>query len=58
MPIQEIEEEISFTEYESGRYLKQTDYESFIPTPINHGWICPSGLVARFAFSRTGRSVN
>ncbi len=38
MPIQEIEEEISFAEYESGRYLKQTDYGSFIPTPINHGW--------------------
>lgn len=38
MPIQKIEEEISFSKYESGQYLKQTDYESFIPTPVNHGW--------------------
>lgn len=33
MSIQNIEGEISFKEYESGQYLKQTDYKSFIPSP-------------------------
>lgn len=38
MPTPSIEGEISFEEYEAGRFIQQTEYESFIPAPINHGW--------------------
>lgn len=32
------EEDLYFEEYEAGKPLRQTGYESFLPTPINHGW--------------------
>ncbi len=27
-----------FADYEAGESLQQTGYESFLPTPVNHGW--------------------
>ena len=29
---------VSLDEYESGRYVSQGSVESFIPSPVNHGW--------------------
>ena len=34
----DIEGEVGFEEYEAGHFRPQTDYESFIPTRVNHGW--------------------
>ncbi len=31
-------EVVHLNDYEPGRYVRQTDYEAFIPTPVNHGW--------------------
>lgn len=29
---------VHLDDYESGRYVSQGSYESFLPTPVNHGW--------------------
>ncbi|PSQ97652.1 MAG: cell filamentation protein Fic [Bacteroidetes bacterium SW_9_63_38] len=31
-------DELYFDDYEAGHSRQQTEYESFLPTPINHGW--------------------
>lgn len=31
-------ESLSLEEYEAGRTITQSGYESFIPSPVNHGW--------------------
>jgi Fic family protein len=38
MPLSDSEQELSFEEYEAGTPLQQTGYESFLPSPVNHGW--------------------
>lgn len=38
MPLPESESDLSFEEYEAGTLLQQTGYESFLPSPVNHGW--------------------
>ena len=30
---------VSLDEYESGRFVSQGSYESFLPSPVNHGWV-------------------
>ena len=29
---------VNFTNYEAGHLIRQTEYDSFIPTYVNHGW--------------------
>jgi hypothetical protein len=29
---------VHLDEYESGRYVSQGSVESFLPSPVNHGW--------------------
>ena len=38
MPIPNSEEALYFEDYEAGKPLRQTGYESFLPAPVNHGW--------------------
>jgi hypothetical protein len=30
---------VHLDEYESGRFVPQGSYESFLPSPVNHGWV-------------------